>query len=160
MILIPSIICHQYRDYKLSILLHIKGLHIVLNKLKKNLQESYWSFGWLWKLKSHYLTYFHLFSFIWWHSLSFFCYSLSFVVTCCHLLSIAVTPCHSLSLFAKCCPCCTALCHLLCYSLSLIVTRFTARLPFYKRSPLTFKHWTEIFISFYPKNNIIYMCLM
>ena len=98
---------------------------------------------------------FGLLSLVFIHLVAFIVIILLFLVICCHLLSFAITPCHSLSVIAKCCPCCTARCHLLYYSLSLIVTRFTTRLSFYKQSPLTFKHWIEIFISFYPKHNII-----
>ena len=100
------------------------------------------------------ITLFDLLSLVFIRLVAFIVIFLLFFVICCHLLSFAVTPCHSLSFFAKCCPCCTARCHLLYYSLSLIVTRVTTRLSFYKWSPLTFKHWIEIFISFYPKQNI------
>ena len=101
------------------------------------------------------ITLFGLLSLVFIHSMAFIVFFLFFLVICCDLLSFAVTPCHSLSFIAKCCPCYTARCHLLYYSLSLIVTRFTTRLSFHKQSPLTFKHWIEIFISFYPKHNII-----
>ena len=101
------------------------------------------------------ITLFGLLSLVFIHLVAFIVIFLSFLGICCHLLSFAVTPCHSLSFIATCCPCCTARCHLLYYSLSLIVTRFTTRLSFYKQSPLTFKHWIEIFILFYPKQNII-----
>ena len=100
------------------------------------------------------LVFIHLVAFI-----AIFCYSLSFVGTCYHLLSLLIIHCHSLPNVALALrlvvTCCTTRCHLLYYSLSLIVTRFTTRLSFYKWSPLTFSHWIEIFISFYPKQNII-----
>ena len=88
-------------DYMSSIFwftnyLHIYGFYIVLKKMNKNLQEPDWSFFSFWNLKSHYLACSHWFSFIWCHSLPFFCYSLSFVLTCCHLLSLLVIRCHLL----------------------------------------------------------------
>ena len=86
--------------------LHIYGFYIVLKKMNKNLQEPDWSFFSFWNLKSHYLAYSHWFSFIWWRSLSFFCYSLSFVAIYFQTLSLlygslslvvllVVTNCHS-----------------------------------------------------------------
>ena len=72
------------------------GYIYCLKKINKNLQEPDCFFFSFWNLKSHYLAYFHWFSFIWCHSLPFFCYSLSFVLTCCHLLSLPVIRCHLL----------------------------------------------------------------
>ena len=44
-ILMPSIICHQYPDLIIIyIVAYIYGLYIVLKKMNKNLQEPDWSF--------------------------------------------------------------------------------------------------------------------
>ena len=95
--------------------IYIYGLYIVLKKMNKNLQEPDWSFFSFWNLKSHYLAYSHWFSFIWWHPLSFFCYSLAFAVTCCHLLSLLVIRCHLLRHVVLAVrlvvTCCTTRCH-------------------------------------------------
>ena len=116
--------------------------------MKKVLQESDWSLVSFWNLESLYFTYSHSFSFVFYHSLSL-CHSLSLVVICFHslyhLLSLVVpllvTRCHSLY-------------HPLsfvetryktrCHSISLVVTRCTNRLSYYKQSVI-FCEYCEIF---------------
>ena len=86
------------------------------------------------------------------------CHSLSLVLICCHSLSfvipLVVTRCHSLSSVVTCYTTrCHSLYHSLYYSLSLVVTRCTTRLPFYKRS---FKSM-EIYRFSETNNKIIYL---
>ena len=129
---------------------------ILHKKLNKILQEPDWPFVSFWSLKSLY--------FISSHSLSFVlplpvigCHSLSLVITRCHSLSLVVIRCHSIyhSFVVTCCHAlslvvplvviyCTTRCYSLSFnlpliairyhSLSLVVTRYTGCLSFYKQS--------------------------
>ena len=115
-------------------LLLIVVIHCIENWMKLFRNQI----GLLFSLK-HKITLFYLLSFVFicfitrchvirCHSLSFFCYSLSFVVTCCHSLLFVITWCVTR---------CTTRCHSLYLSLSLVVIQCHSiyhSSVFYKRS--------------------------